>query len=202
MLSVLSVMGHAFQRGCRNRHAHDYIVAVRPVFGSHGRWWEAIRLLEHWEGRLLKSVEEPEGCCSTSELPDRLRVYWAPVFFFGDEEAEGEWGIFPSSAEIKNEWIFRPVLLPLCALWRGQGKLILFFFNSVVVRWGRMAVGGHCEAFRSVDADARIWCTSYAKDCLWDAIQHQCRVYPRLMPSAYYFTFKNKTCCWERFRIL
>jgi len=32
-----------------------------------------------------------------------------------------------------------------------------------------MSVGGHCKAFRNVDADARIWCASYAKDCHWNA---------------------------------
>jgi hypothetical protein len=37
ILSVLSVMGHAFQEGCRSRHVGDYIVAMGSVFGSHGR---------------------------------------------------------------------------------------------------------------------------------------------------------------------
>jgi hypothetical protein len=64
----------------------------------------------------------------------------------------------PSSAEVKNEWSFRPVLLPLYAFMAWTGKTHLFF-NSEVVRWGRMSVS-HCEARRSVDADARIWCGS------------------------------------------
>jgi hypothetical protein len=44
---------------------------------------------------------------------------------------------------------------PAMPLWRGQGKLTLFFkFGCGEV--GKDVGGVHCEAFRSVDADARI----------------------------------------------
>ena len=55
----------------------------------------------------------------------------------------------PSGAEIKNRWSCMPVLFPpICFHDVDKEK-------SDWVRLGKTSVGGHCEAFRDVDADAR-----------------------------------------------
>jgi hypothetical protein len=56
---------------------------------------------------------------------------------------------------LKMSGSLHPPPPPIC-LYGVDRENLPFFLNSDVVRWGRIAIGGHCEAFRSVDADARI----------------------------------------------